>query len=105
MVEKSEKLSEASTASTIPAGTIHSLPISIEKTLMSNIDVLDMWNNLTPLARNERICRVTMPKQEETKQKHLVRLVEDIRSGKKRPCCWPGCPHHRESAKKRFSKI
>jgi hypothetical protein len=23
-------------------------------------------------------------------------------NGKKRPCCWPGCPHRRPSAQKWF---
>lgn len=27
---------------------------------------------------------------------------KDILKGKKTPCCWPGCPHRRESAKKWF---
>ena len=43
-----------------------------------------------------------MPKKQETKDKRLERLQEDILKGKKTPCCWPGCPHRRESAKKWF---
>lgn len=70
--------------------------------LLSNTDVLEKWNTLTELARNEWICRVTIVKKEETRAEHLVRLVEDISKGKKRPCCRPGCPHRRESAKKWF---
>lgn len=86
----------------IVAGTIHELPDDIEATLRAQTDVLEKWNNLTPLARNEWICWVTIVKKAETRQDHIARLCEDLLDGKKRPCCRPGCPHHRESAKKRF---
>lgn len=83
-------------------GHIHQVTPDIEAILKNNFSLLEKRNGLTELARNERICRATMPKKEETRQKHLVRLSDDILGGKKRPCCRPGCPHHRESAKKRF---
>jgi uncharacterized protein YdeI (YjbR/CyaY-like superfamily) len=86
----------------ILSGTIHELPVDLEQTLISNPDVLERRNSLTPLARNEWICRVTIVKKEETRLEHLQHLCEDLRNGKRRPCCRPGCPHHRESAKKWF---
>ena len=101
-IAKSEK---NTMGQTILGWSLHELTADIKKTLINNPDVLELWNNLTPLARNERICRVTIPKQEETRQKHVIRLVDDIRDGKKRPCCRPGCPHRRESAKKWFKEI
>jgi uncharacterized protein YdeI (YjbR/CyaY-like superfamily) len=67
-----------------------------------NSQLADKRNALTPLARNERICRVTIVKKEETRKEHIARLCEDLLKGKKRPCCRPGCPHRRESAKKWF---
>ena len=30
------------------------------------------------------------------------RAVEELQAGKRRPCCWPGCPHRRPSAEKWF---
>lgn len=81
----------------------HRIPSDIKKTLESNKDVLELWDGLTPLARNEWICWVTIVKKEETRKEHLVRLCEDLRRGKRRPCCWPGCPHRRPSAQKWFS--
>jgi hypothetical protein len=42
------------------------------------------WNNLTPLARNEWICWVTIVKKSQTREEHLVRLEEDILKDKKR---------------------
>lgn len=89
----------------IVAGTIHELPADLEETLLSHPHVLEKRNLLTPLARNEWICRVTIVKKEVTRKEHIERLCEDLLDGKKRPCCRPGCPHHRTSAKKRFPSI
>jgi len=86
----------------IETGTIHKVPEDLETILTNHAEVLEKWNGLTPLARNEWICWVTIVKKDETRLKHLDRLQEDLLKGKKRPCCWPGCPHHRESAKKWF---
>jgi len=30
-------------------------------------------------------------------------MKEDLLSGKKCPCCWPGCPHRNPKAAKYFS--
>ncbi len=80
----------------------HKMPADLRDVLNKNKDVLKLWEGLTPLARNEWICWVTIVKKAETRQEHLVRLCEDLLAGKRRPCCWPGCPHRRESAKKWF---
>lgn len=88
----------------ILSGTIHELPNDMRELLSKSQILLEKWDNLTPLSRNEWICRVTIPKKEETRINHLKRLCEDLSNGKKRPCCWPWCPHHRESAKKWFEK-
>ncbi|HNJ57870.1 MAG TPA: YdeI/OmpD-associated family protein [Chitinophagaceae bacterium] len=93
---------EEKTKINIEKGVVHNLPDDIKEVLITNIDLLEKWNKLTPLARNEWICWVTIVKQEHTRKEHILRLQEDILSGKKRPCCWPGCPHRRESAKKWF---
>lgn len=86
----------------IATGVVHEVPEDLEQALLGNPIVLEKWNGLTPLARNEWICWLTIVKKEETRLKHLQRLAEDLQQGKKRPCCWPGCPHRRESAKKWF---
>ena len=54
---------------------------------------LAAWRDITPLARNEWICWVTSPKKPETRARHIQRAKEDLAAGKRRPCCWPGCPH------------
>lgn len=69
---------------------------------MKNTPLRELWNGLTPLARNEWICYVTIVKKSETRAAHLERMQEDLPAGKKRPCCWPGCPHRRPKAAKWF---
>jgi uncharacterized protein YdeI (YjbR/CyaY-like superfamily) len=87
-----------------PTGPLHRVTSDIQAVLKSNKDVAAVWDSLTPLAKNEWICWVTIVKKKETRAEHLVRLCEDIRRGKRRPCCWPGCPHRRPNAEKWFSK-
>ena len=80
------------------------MPKDMREVIESKADILKVWNTLTPLARNEWICWVTIVKKKETRAEHLTRLCEDIRRGKRRPCCWPGCPHRRPNAAKWFHK-
>ncbi|HWK99415.1 MAG TPA: YdeI/OmpD-associated family protein [Parapedobacter sp.] len=86
----------------IEEGVVHEVPDDLKKALRSNAELLEKWNKLTPLARNEWICWTTIVKQEKTRVEHIERLSEDIVGGKKRPCCWPGCPHRRPNAQKWF---
>lgn len=88
----------------IAEGVVHEVPADLKKSLLANAEVLDKWNNLTPLARNEWICWITIVKKPDTRKEHIVRLSEDLLEGKRRPCCWPGCPHRRPSAQKWFEK-
>ncbi len=62
-------------------------------TLAMVTKALAAWTDITPLARNEWICWVTSPKKTETRTQHIRRATEDLAKGKRRPCCWPGCPH------------
>lgn len=81
---------------------MHAVPSDVQKALISHPDVLAKWKSLTPLAHNEWICWVTLVKSAETRKKHIHRLCADLLKGKRRPCCWPGCPHRRPNAKKWF---
>lgn len=80
----------------------HKIPKDLAKTLTESPKLTEKWEELTPLARNEWICYVTIVKKPETRSEHLLRLKEDLLKGKKRPCCWPGCPHRRPKAAKWF---
>lgn len=81
---------------------IHEVPDDLRKALISNPGVLEKWNELTVLARNEWICWVTIVKKAETRKEHIERLCAELVDGKRRPCCWPGCPHRKPNAQKWF---
>lgn len=89
----------------ISSGVVHEIPSDLKKLLLTNDELLEKWNKLTPLARNEWICWVTIVKKSETREDHIRRLQEEILEGKRRPCCWPGCPHRRPNAKKWFGNL
>ncbi len=86
----------------IEEGVVHNVPDDLRKVLLSFPELLGKWNRLTPLARNEWICWTTIVKQAEKRKQHLERLCAEILEGKKRPCCWPGCPHRNLNARKWF---
>ncbi len=77
----------------ISRGTTHSVPPDLLKALQADHGALGAWEDLTPLARNEWICWVTFVKKEETREEHVTRAVSQLKEGKRRPCCWIGCPH------------
>lgn len=85
-------------------GPLHRIPKDLKEVLEKAPKVQALWDSLTPLARNEWICYVTIVKKAETRKEHIVRLQADLLKGKRRPCCWPGCPHRRPNAAKWFSK-
>lgn len=78
----------------------HETPQDIADALAADTKLKERWNALTDLGRNEWICWTISAKKAETRAKRLARLQEEVADGKKRPCCWPGCPHRRESARK-----
>lgn len=74
-------------------GVVHKLPKDMKDVLISDPLSLASWEDITPLARNEWICWVESAKQQATRDKRIGRAREDLAAGKRRPCCWPGCPH------------
>ena len=77
----------------IPGGVVHELPGDLRHALERDPAALVTWQDITPLARNEWICWIESPKKIETRHKRLNWGLENLRDGKRRPCCWPGCPH------------
>jgi uncharacterized protein YdeI (YjbR/CyaY-like superfamily) len=77
----------------IASGVVHEVPTDLRKALTSDPYALEKWNNLTPLARNEWICWTTSVKKLETRANHIERVRTELKDGKRRPCCWAGCPH------------
>ena len=82
-----------SEAATISGGVVHDLPDDLREELKAHPDALATWEDITPLARNEWICWVESAKKTETRQKRIVWGRDNLSEGKRRPCCWPGCPH------------
>jgi hypothetical protein len=89
----------------ILSGVLHEVPSDMQKALTSDAGILERWNKLTPIQRNEWICWITIVKNNETRVKRIDRMVEELKDGKRQPCCWPGCPHRRPNAKKWFKKL
>ena len=83
--------------SEIPGGLVHELPGDWEVALRSHPEALAAWHDITPLARNEWICWVTSPKKAETRRKRIDWGCDSLMEGKRRPCCWPGCPHREKN--------
>ena len=77
----------------ISAGVVHDLPTDLRKVLLSDGAMRALWEDITPLARNEWICWIEDAKKAETRVKRINQAHENLLDGKRRPCCWPGCPH------------
>ena len=82
--------------SAISEGVVHRLPDDLRDTILADEDVLERWEDITPLARNEWICWVEDAKKDDTRQRRINRVSSDLKAGKRRPCCWPGCPHRKK---------
>lgn len=69
------------------------MPADLRKALVGDAKALVLWEDITPLARNEFICWVENAKQIETRKRRIQRTREELLEGKRRPCCWVGCIH------------
>jgi uncharacterized protein YdeI (YjbR/CyaY-like superfamily) len=77
----------------IAGGVAHKLPPDLEKELLAHPKMFAMWEDITPLARNEWICWVESAKKQETRERRIQVGRSKLSSGMRRPCCWAGCPH------------
>ncbi len=80
----------------ISNGTAHKMPVDLHKALTSDKKAIALWEDLTPLARNEWICWVTFVKKDETREEHVKRAISELKEGMRRPCCWLGCTHRKD---------
>ena len=83
----------------IAAGVVHDVPPDFRKILASDPVALAQWQDLTPLARNEWLCWIEDAKKADTRQRRLQRTQHELKEGKRRPCCWPGCPHREKTGR------
>ncbi|MEZ4211106.1 MAG: YdeI/OmpD-associated family protein [Candidatus Paceibacterota bacterium] len=77
----------------ISSGLTHKIPNDFKEVLSSSTKSLLTWEDITPLARNEWICWITSAKKIETRKKRIRIALENLKKGKRRPCCWSGCTH------------
>ena len=77
----------------LSGGLVHALPDDFVAALTAKKEIVDLWESLTPIARNEFICGIEDAKQEKTRVRRINRAVEELLDGERRPCCWPGCIH------------
>ena len=80
-------------------GVVHKLPDDLRQALLADEGSAMAWEDITPLARNEWICWVESAKKQETRRRRIGRAISELAEGKRRPCCWAGCPHREKSGK------
>ena len=95
---------EVSTMNDFLQGTVHDAGEDLQAALQSNPKVLVLWENLTPLGRNEFICWVEDAKQATTRQRRITQACDELLEGKKRPCCWAGCIHRTDKKPSRWQQ-
>ena len=77
----------------LATGTVHKLPADLRQAIISTPAAQDVWQDITPLARNEWICWVTSGKKAETRGIRIEKALSKMKGGMRRPCCWVGCIH------------
>ena len=77
----------------ISTGVVHSVPADLQKALASTPKALAVWEDITPLARDEWLCWIESVKKPETRKLHIKRTRDELIEGKRRPCYWAGCGH------------
>lgn len=88
----------------LSGGTVHNIPADMRKVLSASPKLTKTWEDITPLARNEWICLVTSTENPETRARRLERTRSQLTEGKRRPCCWAGCPHRTDKAVNPYQK-
>ena len=85
-------------------GTVHQAPDDLRAAIAADPALLALWQGLTALGRNEFICWVEDARQPATRQRRIVRTGEELREGKRRPCCWAGCIHRTDKPPSRWQQ-
>ena len=88
----------------ISGGVVHNLPDDLRDIIASDVKVMNIWKEITPLARNEWICWITSAKRVETRTKRINVGLSKMRSGMRRPWCWAGCPHRGHYVKRKMKR-
>jgi uncharacterized protein YdeI (YjbR/CyaY-like superfamily) len=71
------------------------MPADLQKALKTTPKAQALWEDITPLARNEWICWVISGKKAETRNIRIKKAISKLKDGMRRPCCWAGCTHRK----------
>lgn len=77
----------------ISGGVVHKIPADLREIITADKKAHAIWEDITPLARNEWICWITSGKKTETRSIRIKKALSKMRDGMRRPCCWAGCTH------------
>ena len=77
----------------ISGGTVHTMPAELRKALIQTPEARAVWDDISPLARNEWICWITSGQKAETRDIRIKKGISKLKGGMRRPCCWAGCIH------------
>jgi uncharacterized protein YdeI (YjbR/CyaY-like superfamily) len=83
----------------LSTGTVHKLPADMRTAILGDKQMRQMWESITPLARNEWICWTITCAKPETRVKHILVMKDKMYKGERRPCCWAGCLHRKKIVK------
>ena len=72
---------------------VHKMPGDLRNALISTPMARTVWEDITPLTRNEWICWVISGKKAETRGIRIEKALSKLKGGMRRPCCWGGCIH------------
>ena len=79
----SQRLCGGFVANAFPQGTVHEAGEDLQAAVRSDPKVFELWQNLTPLGRNEFICWVDDAKQPATRQRRIARTCDELLEEKK----------------------
>lgn len=64
------------------------VPTDVKKALATSPKAEALWHDITPMARWDWIRWIRAVKTAETRQKHLVVMLDKLNKGMRRPCCF-----------------
>ena len=85
-------------------GTVHTVSDDLRAAIAADVAAVAPWQSLTPLGRNEFLCWIEDAKQPATRARRIVRTLEEMAEGKRRPCCWAGCIHRTDKAPSKWQQ-
>ena len=64
------------------------VPEDMKKALADSPKAKALWDDITPMARWDWVRWVRAVKTEETREKHIVVMLDKLHKGMRRPCCF-----------------